>query len=532
MTKKSGILAILLVLALMCALFSACGGNGGGESKPISSGAVESDGNENSAQSGESVSREESLSPEELYNVYMGSDYEGRTFTVFTSDVDEEALSDIVYNTEAIGGETLPDRMNNALLNRQNTLRQKLGVELREIYHYDASRLGGSALNKVREAIETGSNEFQAINISLYDCGTLSLEGSLYNLYDVPDFEPSNPWWDQTFNNSVEMFGKLYFTHGDIDFRTKNAITCILYNRTLCKKLGLEDPVQLTIDYKWTLDKCIEIAKNLSNDHDGDGIDYLDDIGWAGQYDDMYYMMYGSGVRILTPDGRGYPQLSFYDGKTENVVTKVLGFMADTDHYISGNDLWNKTPWKWPMEALLDGFAKGRYIFFAGVVEHVFMLKDMNDELAIVPSPMYDDNQHQYFSLLNTWGANAFAVPINVAEGGELQFVGRVLDTLGYLSWKEYPDSLAFNYYDVVLKSQKLTNEESEKMIDIIFNSAGCETGAIYQVGGAGKTVYDMIANELMASKRTEGLAAVYETNKNRFEDSVQEIIDTFNDLD
>ena len=160
------------------------------------------------------------------------------------------------------------------------------------------------------------------------------------------------------------------------------------------------------------------------------------------------------------------------------------------------------------------------------------MLKEMSDEFAIVPSPMYDENQQQYYSLLNTWGANAFGVAINVAEGNELRFVGRVLDTLGYLSWKEYPDSLAYNYYEVVLKNQKLTTEESEKMIDIIFNSVGCETGAIYQVGGANQTIYDMIANELMAKKRTDGLAAVYDKNKTRFEDSVQDIIDTFNDQD
>ncbi len=522
--------ALLCIIAVLCAVFASCGG--GDESKAPESAPAQSAAAavSNTEESASPASEEESLSPAEFYNVYMGDDYSGMTFTVFTSDVDTEALSDIVYNTGEVNGETLPERMNNALLERQNTLLSTLGVELREIYHYDSARLGNTALNKVRTAVESGSDEFQVINISLYDCGTLALEGELYNFYDVPDFEPSNPWWDQTFNNSVEMFGKLYFTHGDIDFRTKNAITCILYNRTLCQKLGLDDPVQLTIDYKWTLDKCIELSRSLSNDKEGDGIDYLDDIGWAGQWDDMYYMLYGSGVRILTPDGRGYPKLSFYDGKTEEVVTKVLGFMADSDHYISGNDLWNKTPWTWPMEALLDGFAKGRYIFFAGVVEHVFMLKDMTDEMAIVPSPMYNEDQHEYYSLLNTWGANAFAVAANVAEGEDLRFVGRVLDTLGYLSWKDYPDSLAFNYYEVVLKNQKLTTEESEKMIDIIFNSVGCETGAIYQVGGANNTVYDMLSNELMAKKRTEGLAGVYDANRTRFEQSVEDIIAIFND--
>ena len=525
--------ALLCAVMMLCIAFAACGSGGDQISsapEPVSSQSAQT-AESAPEQSGEPASEEESLSPEELYGVYFGNEYEGRTFTVFTSDVDTAALSDIVYNPEAVNGETLPERMNNALLERQNTLKAKLGVDLVEVYHYDAQRLGNTALNKVRDAISTGSDEFQAINISLYDCGTLSLEGNLYNLYDIPGFDPSNPWWDQKFNNSVEMFGKLYFTHGDIDFRTKNAITCILYNRTLCKQLGLEDPLQLVIDYKWTLDKCIELSRSLYDDTNEDGVDYLDRIGWAGQWDDMYYMLYGSGVRILTSDYNGYPRLSFYDARTENVVTKVLGFMADSEHYISGNDLWNKTPWTWPMEALLDGFAKGRHIFFAGVVEHVFMLKEMKDDFAIVPAPMYDENQHEYYSLLNTWGANAFAIAANVYEE-DLQFVGRVLDTLGYLSWSHYPDSLAFNYYDVVLKNQKLTDEESESMIELIFNSCGCETGAIYQVGGSGNNVYDMLSNELMAKKRTEGLAGVYDANRTRFEQSVQDIISIFNDQD
>ncbi|MBP5755772.1 MAG: hypothetical protein J6W93_08025, partial [Clostridia bacterium] len=119
MTNKYRIISLLIALVMCCALFAACGG-GGDESTAPESGAQS--GTDQSAESAEPASGNESLSPEELYNVYMGDDYEGWTFTVFTSDVDEEALSDIVYNTEAVGGELLPDRMNNALLNRQNTL--------------------------------------------------------------------------------------------------------------------------------------------------------------------------------------------------------------------------------------------------------------------------------------------------------------------------------------------------------------------------------------------------------------------------
>ena len=164
-------------------------------------------------------------------------------------------------------------------------------------------------------------------------------------------------------------------------------------------------------------------------------------------------------------------------------------------------------------------------------MEYIFKLSDMEDSFAIVPAPMYDESQQQYYSLLNSFGANAIAIAANQPES-ELQFIGRVLDTLGYFSWKEYPNSLAFNYYEIVLKSQKLTDEESEKMIDLIFNTAGCETGAIYQIGkigGSGNTVYDIL-NQLMSAKRTEGLTALYDQNEARFKESIDEIISVFNE--
>ena len=527
--RSGKITAALLALVMLCGLFAACGGENE-QSAQTSSAAESAAGGVSAEQSGTPVSEEESLTPEEIYNVYFGSDYEGSTFTILTSDNDTEPPSDIVYNTEPKNGETLPDAINNALLERQNTLRSRLGVELKEVYFCDPQRRWSAALDKVRRAIESGSDEFQAINIALYDCGTLSLEDGLYNLYDVPGLDVSNPWWDQTFNNSVEMFGKLFFTNGDIAFRTKNAITCIIYNRSLIERLGAEDPVKLTLDYKWTMDKCVEISRCLSEDLNDDGMDYLDKIGWAGQYDDMALMIYGSGVRILGTDPQGRPKLTFYDEKTEDIVNKVLRFMVDSEHYISGNDLWYKTPWPTePMLALLDNFIHGRHIFYAAIVEYIFKLGDMEDSFAIVPAPMYDEEQGEYYSLLNSFGANAIAVAQNV-DPDDLQFVGRVLDTLGYLSWSQYPNSLAFNYYDVVLKSQKLTDEECEKMIDVIFNTAGCETGAIYQVGkigGSGKTVYDLLV-ELASAKRTEGLAALYDANAERLQESLDDIITTF----
>lgn len=510
---RHSLLAVLIVLLLVLPLAVACQSDPGQTSS------------EPEASTPQASSEPEQTGPVEPSDLYKGDDFTGRTFTILTSDVDPDPMSEIVYNEPGLHEETIPmpEKMNVAMKARMDNLEKRLGVTLKETYLYDPSRLGGTAITFIRNAITTALDEFQAVDICLYDCGTLSLESALYNLYDVENLNTKHPWWDQGFNDSVEIAGKLYFTTGDIDFRNKNATTCLLFNAGLIERLGLEDPYTLVANGEWTIDKAIELSKSYSEDMDSDGrITWHDRFGWAGQYDDMYAFMFGSGIRIVSPDADGYPAMSFYNEKTIEVVEKMLQFMQE-DYYICGNDMFNE--FQWPMIPLLEDFANEQCLFFAGIVESIFELKDAKGEFGIAPSPKYNKQQESYYSLLNTWGANAMAIPTNVTED-ELPFVGACLDTLGYLSWKEIEDSVAFNYYDVVLKYQKLTTEKASLLLDEIFAVRGCELGAIYQVGkygAGGGTVYDMLIS-MMDADQTTGLTSAYEARKNQFQTSVEAI--------
>ncbi len=515
MTMKKHVRTLLLLLLVACLFLVPLAACTPSDPQPAES-APESQ--------QEQESSEQETGPQEPKDLYTGSDFTGRTFTILTSDVDPEALSEIVYNEGEVDGKVMSEKMNGALKARADHLEQRLGVTLNEIYLYDPQRHTGTALTYIRNAITTALDEFQAVDICLYDCGTLSLESALYNLYDVDNLNVKHPWWDQGFNDSVEIAGKLYFTTGDIDFRNKNATTCLLYNSSLIERLNLEDPYVLVKNGEWTIDKAIELAKGYSEDLDSDGrITWRDNFGWAGQYDDMYAFIFGSGVRIVSPDADGYPAMSFYNEKTIEVVEKMLSFMQEKDYYICGNDMFNE--FQWPMVPLLQDFADGKCIFFAGIVESIFDLIDPKEEFGIAPSPKYNKEQDTYYSLLNTWGANAMAIPTNVTEN-ELPFVGACLDVLGYLSWKDIEDSVAYNYYEVVLKYQKLTTEKASELLDQIFADRGCELGAIYQVGkiaGSGATVYDMLIG-LMDADQTSGLTSAYEARKNQFQNSIDAI--------
>lgn len=507
------VLILLLLAALILPLCFACDST----PDPVA---------ESSADESKEVSGPEES--EYVPDIYTGDDFSGRTFTVLFSHVFAERLSEILPNDGEKDGEAMPEQINIALKERKDRLEQELGVTLEEQYHYDTSRYGGSTYTMIQNAITTALDEFQMVDICLYDLGALAQEGSLYNLYDIDNLKMTNPWWDQGFNDSVEIGGKLYFTTGDIDLNNKDATTCILFNASLFEELQLEDPYTLITSGEWTLDKVIELAKNCTDDTDGDGqITYRDKFGWAGQYDDMYSMIYGSGVRVVSDDAEGYPKMSFYNEKTDKVVTKILEFMQEKDYYISGNAMFNE--FTWPMAKLTECFASGQCLFYSGTVETVSDLSDMQDEFGLAPSPKYDKEQEAYYSLVNTWGANGMAVPKSVLES-DLPFVGACMDALGYYSWSKVKGSVGYNYYDVVLKYQKITTDKASAILDLVFERRGCELGAIYSVGGKMQTVYDMLIT-MMNAGMTSGLTSQYDANKTRFENSAAQLKEYFKNL-
>ena len=465
-------------------------------------------------------SEEESSEDTPLTNpdIYKGSDYTGRTFTVFTNNNIVDFVSEIVYN-DGISEDILPETVNNAIKTRNEKVMDALGVEVKEVYFCSDWRVGGNSLSTIREILSSGINEYDCLSIGLYDCGTLTMENSFYDLLSLENLNLSNPWWEQYFNESVKIGGKVYFTIGDIGFDNKGYTPCVFYNTRLIDELNLEDPVGLAKNGKWTIDKANEYAKAYVLDNaDPTGIDYKDNFGWAGQYDDIYSMLYGSGSRILSPGPDGLPVMSLNTETTVNTLEKIVSFMLD-DCYICANDYFSIT--SNPLGLLEEAFESGRCLFYSSAISTAVAL-DMDDVFGILPTPKYTEDQENYFSLINTWCTNALCIGTNLSEE-EAEFSAAVLDVMGYYSWMEYPDSLAFNYYQKMLKNQKLSLEDSEAILDLIFEARGCEVGSIYRIGAIeGNLVVNDMLIKLVQQKQPTGFKSLYDTYGDMFENDVR----------
>ncbi|PKM63103.1 MAG: hypothetical protein CVU97_01725 [Firmicutes bacterium HGW-Firmicutes-21] len=406
--------------------------------------------------------------------------YNGRTFTFLTCGVNAAHESEIVYNDYSDGGEEkMSDRVNTAIKERNRLVEELLNIEIKEVYIFDARRKNSIFADTVRNNITAGTDNYQVIVPCIYDGATLAAGGYLYDLNNkIPYLDMTQPWWDQTFNEELTINNKLYFTVGDIGIINKAATSALMFNKNLIAQYELEDPYALVRDYKWTMDKAFAMAKTFSIDENQDGkITYADSMGWSGQLDDMWGLFYSAGERIGSMGSDGYPQLTMYNSRSVNVLDKMLELVQDKNHYISANDYFNEA--QWPTTLTIRPFIEGRCIFFSASVSSTDSLKDMTDDFGIVPKPMFDENQQKYHSLINPWVSTCFAVPTSV-NAKDLEFVGIVLEAIG----AESKNVLHPAYYDVTLKYQRIRDDESDEMLDMIFASRGCDIGIIYAWGG------------------------------------------------
>ncbi|MBO4501941.1 MAG: hypothetical protein J5760_06840 [Clostridia bacterium] len=526
------LIALILCLAVAALTFAACGGSEGSASEaasaPVSEDAV------SSPESAEPVlSQEEEVSEEVSVDeiqailndpdIYKGDKYAGMEFRILTFGIKDTPVSEFVYNDNA-SEEDMPETVNAAIRERNDKVYDALGVTITEEYMKSDARYGGSSLKRVYDMINGAEDEYSMLSICLYDCGTLALNASLWDLNKLNNINMQNPWWEQYFNESVELAGHLYFTTGDIGTSMKGSTPVVFYNTKLISDLGLEDPIHVANRGEWTIDKALEYARAMPHENLPATEKYKGEFGWSGQYDDMYAMLYGSGTRILSAGPDDELVLTLNTETAINTVNKVIKLMTD-DSYVCGNDLFSLS--NTPMELLVTAFEENRCLFYSGSIYLAARL-DMDAVFGILPVPKCTAEQEHYYSMVNTWTSNAYCIAMNLDEEGA-EFAAAVMDVMGYYSWSMYPNSLSYNYYEKMLKNQKLAREDSEAMLDLIFEARGCELGSIFQIGKqSGKTNVNEMLIQLLKGKGDLQFVSVYETYKNAFETDTEALNEYF----
>jgi len=312
----------------------------------------------------------------------------------------------------------------------------------------------------------------------------------------------------------TSIAGKLFAVTGDIEILDKGAINVFVFNKKLQADYQIEDLYSLVTTGKWTLGKTLELARQISDDLNGDGkMDENDRYGLLYYRDSMPAFLSGAGEYIARKDENDLPYMSFNSEKVysalesiyeviydENVAFHTMRAFGDAGFIIEGNKMFQND------QALL------RYIRMMEIED----LRSMETDFGILPFPKYDENQKNYLSLVNSIICPGLAVP----STADPEISGAVLEAMAY----ESRYILLPAYYDVMLKTKVSRDSDSEEMLNIIFGNTTFDLGGIYAFGG--------IDSELMYHTMSFGraMASFYEKNEGKANKDVDKLVSSLLD--
>ena len=431
-------------------------------------------------------------------------DFNGREYRVITVNVTDENRMYDKFSTDVQTGEPV----NDALYTRRLHIEEQFNIKM------IATPSSSSPADAAKKSILAGDDSYDLIVDTISNVKNLASQHLLADLFTVPYIKDDldKPWWDQAMIRDLAINGKLYFQAGDIVLRDKLRLSCLYFNKDMCKELGIDYPYQYVYDGTWTIDKLMEITKGINKDLDGNGVmDQYDQWGFMSQHEFALHLFEASGETTVRLDGDGVPVITMNAPRALEVIQKALAaclepeamYMADTIK--SSSDIWLQAS---------AYFQENRFMIRASLFEAVPRdLRAMPTDFGVVPTPKYNEQQENYYTYAEANGL-IMGIPMNA----DLDFAGLLTEALAY----ESGATLMPAFYDLCLTSKVLRDNESEGMLDIIFNNKVYDIGYIYGIG----TLPSML-NSLVSSKKAD-FVSQFEKSQGSIEKALEKFIDNY----
>lgn len=427
-------------------------------------------------------------------------DMGGKDFTIIVRGPVYGTYQSDDFTTESeLYGELIGD----AVKRRNDTVERLYNV------HLDVIR-SDSVRNDVLLDCQSNLGTYDAIMPSLSELSSFATEGYLYDLASLRDIDLNAPWYDKNCTDAFSIDDQVYFTTGDITILNKVNTPSILFNKGMAQKyFPEEDFYQLVRDKKWTFDKLVESAKTVTSIATPDG-SYSDDniYGMVTAYGDPGSFYGASGELICDKDADNLPYLKI--GTTARSVTlaqKILETYKDANWLIFAEEceapIW---------ETSFAIFYEGRSLFRPSVFSATTKLRKLSEiEFGVLPMPLMDETQTEYYSYCTTGATAGIAIPI-CAEDPE--YSAYIIEACS--AWaKNY---LTTAYYEVNLRYRDLRDDESEEMLDIIFDNIVYDIGECYDFGGLSSMFYTL------TKERSADIVSNIESRKNEAQTKIDEL--------
>ena len=418
------------------------------------------------------------------------------------------------FVSEGITGDNIMD----AIYNRNAMTESRLGVTLTFTQEPGNSSNVNGFVQKVEASYQAAEREYDIIATYSRTAAQLAIKGYLMDLNSIDDtyINLEMPWWPASITETMGVGDALYYVSGDASTNTLHFMYTLYYNMDLLNDLGMTDPTEYVKNNTWTLDKLIEMTTGHYQDLDGDGKKSDGDFyGFATLYyhADAFYT--GSALRLVErTESDTLLKISddFFSQKAIDLVDKLGNWLTTNDCYADNGA--DNMDYDAPFVAGNNLFVQNR-VYMADN-KHSSGLNSVEWEYGLVPTPMYDENQENYCTVIG----NPFTLYGIMSDCTEPEMMTAVIECWGSESYRQTTPAL----FETNMKYKYTDRAVSVEMFDILRETSTFDQGRIY-ANSLGPYMSEMPSRQACAGG---SWATASKRVKNSLNKQMNTIVDSF----
>ena len=357
--------------------------------------------------------------------------------------------------------------VNDAIFNRNLSAEETLNIKIEPVWGGTDDSISAG----IHTGVLAGGVDFDAALNNMNHMGVNMQNGDLLNLKNISAIHMEDPWWDKNIVDSFTMFGtKLYWISGDINIYDDYAVEVIYFNKQVCTDGGMDYPYGTVLEGKWTIDQFYEMAKTVERDVNGDGtLDPAEDVvGHCEQNDHIIHWIYALGEKSIDIAEDGTLMSRVGEDRHIRVIDTLYNYMVERQmSYTAG----------------LGTLMGNRTLFAGNMLGMIGALRDMESEFGIIPMPKLDEEQENYGEFVSNGWCTAYGIPMTNEDP---ERTGVILDALCGFSTETLRSAL----YDTLFTAKYVRDEESVRMLDIIFASKMYDWAVGFPCGAVMDSIY------------------------------------------
>ena len=404
------------------------------------------------------------------------------------------------------------DILNDALYNRERTVEEKYNCQIVEL-----PVIRTDMDTKIPNAVAAGDKYFDTAMVFDASVSNILLKDALMSWDEVPGLDLSAPWWDSAATKEYSFGGIQAAVTGAYSLYNYSTRHVYVFNNKMMAELDVADDIYTMVrEGKWTVDELYRLGALAVSDLNGDGKMHQDDdrFGINGTPTRHYSaILMGSGVRYIDRDKDGTLYFAI-DGNeyAQSVMAKFVALdLQDKNIFNDKKADIN--------EDINTVFTDGRAMFCAAYVGEAAKMRGLEFDLGFVPPPKYDTAQESYYSLVE---GGAQSVLPRMLDEDDLSRIGTILDAFAYYSYYESIPA----YIDVLIMGKVARNEDSEEMLQLVFDSSAYDLGTgIWSADTKNKYVSTVLStSKTDIASRTEKIRSGIEAQLEKFMTALEDL--------